>query len=366
MLSPITKRNLLRILPFGFFWLLFSLLYVFLERGLLGNLQYYPITGNPYSFGNNLLLTPLSALLTGLGIGSLEVFYVNRLFSNKSFLQKIIYKSVFYFLVILVFLFLLSVMANSVELHASIADSAIWKNAWMFFTSAAFWSVGIYIAVIIGLTLFYNEVSNNLGHAVLGNFLTGRYHTAKEEERIFMFLDMKSSTTIAEQLGHNRYFHLLARYYADLSEPILAFGGEIYQYVGDEVVVSWKKAAGLHNNNCLRCFFAMKDALRQQSPFYQQNFGLVPSFKAGLHLGMVTTGEIGSIKKEIIFTGDTLNSTARIQQLCNSYQADVLLSGQLAQSLSINSSFSLQPLGDTELRGRGEKITLYSVQQQPS
>jgi len=364
MLSPVTKRNVLRILPFGFFWFVFSLLYVLLERGLLGNLQYYPITGNPYSFVNNLLLTPFAALLTGLGIGTLEVLYVNRLFSNKSFLQKIIYKSVSYFLVILLFLFLLTSLANMVELHASLNNPAVWKNAWMFFTSAAFWTIAIYIAAIIGLSLFYNEVSDNLGNAVLINFLTGRYHTPKEEERIFMFLDMKSSTTIAESMGHTRYFKLLARYYADLSGPIVAFGGEIYQYVGDEIVVSWKTAAGLQNNNCIHCFFAMKDAIRQQAAFYQQAFGVLPGFKAGFHVGRVTTGEIGLVKKEIIFTGDTLNSTARIQELCNSYQTDLLLSGQLAERLLIMPSLRLVQLGNIELRGREEKITLYSLQPQ--
>ena len=74
-----------------------------------------------------------------------------------------------------------------------------------------------------------------------------------------MFLDMKSSTTIAGNLGHVKYFEMLREYYSVLSDPIVKYSGEIYQYVGDEIVVSWKLKRGLENNNCIQCFFALKE-----------------------------------------------------------------------------------------------------------
>ena len=72
-----------------------------------------------------------------------------------------------------------------------------------------------------------------------------------------MFLDMKSSTTIAESLGHVRYFEMLREYYFDLSDPIVKYSGEIYQYVGDEIVVSWKFNSVLENNKCIECFLTL-------------------------------------------------------------------------------------------------------------
>src|SRR4030095_4669483 len=129
----------------------------------------------------------------------------------------------------------------------------------------AFWSVAVYAAAIIGISLFYTEVSENLGQGVLNNFFRGKYHTPKEEERIFMFLDMKSSTTIAENIGHVKYFEMLREYFADLTDPIIEHVGEIYQYVGDEIVVSWKLNNGLQNNNCINCFFAMKSKIKAQA-----------------------------------------------------------------------------------------------------
>jgi adenylate cyclase len=251
---------------------------------------------------------------------------------------------------------------NSIELKTHVFNKLVWNNVWAFFSNYAFWSVEVYIAAIIGVSLFYTEVSENLGQSVLNNFFTGKYHTPMVEERIFMFLDMKSSTTIAENLGHVIYFEMLKEYYSDLSNSIIEYSGEIYQYVGDEIVVSWKLKNGLQNNNCIQCFFAIKAAIKQQGKKYNEKFGLLPEFKAGFHLGKVTTGEIGVIKKDIIFTGDVLNTTARIQGLCNTYKVDLLISGHLMKNLHLHAQFQIKALGENELRGRDEKIELFTIQ----
>jgi len=217
------------------------------------------------------------------------------------------------------------------------------------------------MAAIIVVSQFYAEVSESVGQGVLNNFFIGKYHTPTEEERIYMFLDMKSSTTIAEKLGHVKYFGMLREYYADLSEPIVRYSGEIYQYVGDEVVVTWKLKNGLRDNNCIECFYAMKQSLISNVAKYSEAFGVVPSFKAGFHSGAVTTGEIGVIKRDIIFTGDVLNTTARIQSLCNTYDVDILISGELIKKLSLPARYQIKSLGDNELKGRNEKIELLTL-----
>src|SRR6476646_5361566 len=108
MLSPKTKRNILRIIPFGVIWLVFSLIYTILEKGLLGDLNHYPSTGNPYNFSRNVFVTPIAALITGLFIGTLEILYFNKWFAKKSFSKKILYKSAIYLAIILLFTIFLS------------------------------------------------------------------------------------------------------------------------------------------------------------------------------------------------------------------------------------------------------------------
>lgn len=361
MLSPKTSRDISRIIPFGLIWLVFSFVYTQLEKGIIGGLKYYPATGNPYDSLGNLIIVPIAAFITGLLTGILEVLYFNKLFQQKTFGKKILFKPVIYLLIILLFLVVLTTVANVIQLKTSVFDKRVWNYAWVFFTNYSFLSVVLYIGSIIFVTQFYNEVSENLGQSVLRNFLTGKYHSPTEEERIFMFLDMKASTAIAENLGHVKYFQVLREYYADLSDPVINFAGEIYQYVGDELVVSWTLENGLQNNNCIQCFFAMRNALLQQADKYNAKFGVLPSFKAGFHLGKVTTGEIGVLKKEIIFTGDVLNTSARIQSLCNSYKTDILISGKLIARLNMHDQFEIKSLGEKELRGRDEKIELFTI-----
>jgi adenylate cyclase len=155
---------------------------------------------------------------------------------------------------------------------------------------------------------------------------------------------------------------MLKEYFSDLSDSIVRYNGEIYQYVGDEIVVSWKLRNGLLDNNCVKCFFAMKEEIKKEFRNYHQKFGILPEFKAALHIGRVTTGEIGVVKKEIIFTGDVLNTTSRIQGLCNSFSVDILISDPLLKKLHLDSHYQVQTLGENELRGRGEKIKLYTIQ----
>ena len=361
MLNPQTKRTLFRIIPFGLMWMAFGLIYALIEKAIIGDLGYYPSTGNPYNFQSNVILTPLMSLIIGMGVGTVEVMLLNQLFVKKGLAQKVVFKTLIYVGILCLFLGFTAMVNNAVELDAGLLDPRVLANVWVFITSPAFWILGLFVGMVMILVLFFLEVSDNLGQQVLTNFLTGKYHTPKEEERIFIFLDMRSSTTIAERLGHVHYFNMLNEYYADLSPAIVKNGGEIYQYVGDEVIVTWKAALGIKQNNCLNCFFQMKEALRERAPYYQSQYGLVPEFKAGMHMGRVTTGELGVIKKDITFTGDVLNTTARIQDLCNNHGADLIISQDLLNLLDINSQYQLREIGTTALRGRDQQVQLFSL-----
>ena len=355
------KRNIYRILPFGLLWPTFGIIYSLLEKGLLGNSDHYPATGNVYEFSGAIIMTAIGATVMGLIVGTSEILVLSRYFSQRSFGAKIIIKTSLYLISICIFLITLTFITNSSRMNLPIYDPLVVKSVLNFFLNFAFWSVVIYMGAIINITLFISEVSDNLGQGVLINFLIGKYHKPREEERVFMFLDMKSSTTIAEKLGHVEYYKLLNEYYADITEAVVQTSGEIYQYVGDEIVVSWQFKKGLQDNNCLRCFFLIKQIFETVSEKYIKQFGLVPGFKAGLHYGKVTTGEIGVVKKEIIFTGDVLNTTARIQSTCNDYDVDILVSDDLITNLKTEEEYVLTEIGECELRGKDEKVKLQTV-----
>jgi len=358
-LGPKTRWNLVRILPFGLIWLVTGLVFLLSDRLAMGN--------NPAPLGA-IDLTPrvvffasFAVFLMGLFIGFLEVVLVDRLFRNTSLVRTIIYKFFLYIFFFTLIISLLYPIAASIELGVSINDALVYEKSRSFWGSYAFWSTGLQLTFSLFLCLIYASISEHLGYSVLKNFFTGKYHTPKQEERIFLFLDMYDSTTIAEALGHIRYFTFLQRYYNDLADAVIQTEGEVYQYIGDEIVVTWPKQKGIRNNNCVDCFFAMKKALEDRVGRYQKEFGYVPRFKGGLHIGRVTTGEVGALKKEIVFTGDVLNTAARIQGRCKELGRDILLSKDLAEQLQLSNTYQAKPLGKFVLKGKQQKMGLVTV-----
>jgi adenylate cyclase len=167
--------------------------------------------------------------------------------------------------------------------------------------------VGFLLYVVI---LFFRQLDRLLGPGVLLRYLLGRYHRPRREVRIFMFLDLKSSTTLAEELGHERYYGLVNEFFRDISGPVLDNAGEIYEYVGDEAVLTWEEEKGLKDARCLRVFFEIDRIIEGKQQQYLDLFGVVPEFKAGVHLGEVISAEIGDLKKGLVFNGDVLNTGA--------------------------------------------------------
>jgi adenylate cyclase len=207
------------------------------------------------------------------------------------------------------------------------------------------------------------QINLLLGEGVLVKFLLGKYRKPTGEHRIFMFLDVKSSTSIAEKLGMEKYYSLLNDFFHEVSEPVRSTNAEIYQYVGDEIVFTWKTDQGLTDSNCLKIFYKIQEKVYENRKYYRDKYGDIPHFKAGLHFGEVISAQIGDIKREIIYNGDVLNTSARIQEQCNVFKCEFLISGKLLDKLNIENEYSAEKMDTVKLRGKESSIDLYSLEQ---
>jgi adenylate cyclase len=72
-------------------------------------------------------------------------------------------------------------------------------------------------------------------------------------------------------------------------------------------------------------------------------------------------GEIGIIKKDIVYSGDVLNTTARIQGQCNEHGVDFLISKNTFDLIQNADLYEMVPLGSIELRGKAQKIDLSTI-----
>jgi adenylate cyclase len=234
-----------------------------------------------------------------------------------------------------------------------VEDVTLFFGTWLFVKNYIIW-----LFIVIS-TLIVLMVNDKYGPGIFGDYLLGRYFRPKNERRIFMFADIKDATTIAETLGEQKYFLLLKDFFKDIAPAIVQTRGEVYQYVGDEVVVSWKMKAGLKNGNAINCFYHMKELIRKKSSRYEERYGLVPKFKVGFHFGQVTVGELGLIKRDIAFSGDVLNTTARIQDKCNELGVDILASREFADvAYQLPEGLHVKELGKLLLKGKRRETQL--------
>jgi adenylate cyclase len=214
-------------------------------------------------------------------------------------------------------------------------------------------------AVLINLAVALTRL---LGTGTLIALLTGRYHRPREEERIVLFLDVKGSTRLAERLGDKQFHRFLNRVFYDVSDPVAEAGGEIYRYVGDEIIATWTMKRGLRQAACVNCVFAIEDALAARRAHYLLEFGAQPQLRGALHSGALIIGEMGDWKREIVMLGDTMNTTARIENVCRAKQCDYIASAAVLDRMAtLPPGVRTQSLGSVELPGKKQHIALFAL-----
>ena len=192
-------------------------------------------------------------------------------------------------------------------------------------------------------------------------FLTGKYRTPVSENRAFMFLDLRSSVQHAEKLGNVLYSELIRDCFRELNYLVHKFEAEIYQYVGDEIVLTWESSVAQHNYNILGIFFAFEQALQIKSEHFINKYGFIPEFKAGCNAGEVTAAEIGIIKRDIAYHGDVINTSSRVQSMCNVLQQDLLITSSIINNEIPLKGLEVKSVGRHNLKGKEIETELFSV-----
>jgi len=311
----------------------------------------YPVMSGEFDNLGRMLNGPIIGFVGSCFIVLNEIWYKQAFVRHMKFMTLLIYKSVlysaFFVLIIILVMSIERALENETNLFSFIGSDAF--NLLIFEEDLD--RIIIYaLAGTMAFILVY-QISRKMGQGVLWSFIMGKYHRAREEERIFMFMDINNSTELAEKLGDIDYNNLLNDFFFDITDSILTNYGEIYRYVGDEIVVSWKLRKGLPHAHFIRTFFQAKRAIYLKREKYLQLYGLVPSFTAGFNYGKVIVGEIGEIKSQICFFGDVMYETAALEKSCKKYNSDNLVSETLLNMVDLPLIFSTNEEGEVEIPG---------------
>lgn len=223
-------------------------------------------------------------------------------------------------------------------------------------------AVSIAIAFSLSLSfILVLQLGRLIGERTLLDIVLGRYHRPLAEERFFLFVDIVGSTPLAERIGAAAVHRFLGEVFRLASDPIDDHQGEVHQYVGDEIVVTWTVAEGRDGARPIACFFAIELALVQAASNIEREFGVVPRLRAALHAGPVITGEVGVTRRAIVHHGDVMNTTSRIEQATRDLGRQFLVSADARERLADLDAFEFEDLGLQQLRGRTEAIHVYGV-----
>ena len=305
----------------------------------------------------------IEVIFSGISFGSLFIF-INRFTEKKAFRKRsfgfnILLKSLFY----IVSLFIACILLfNSFKL-IGVFDQTDLDELKQVFTIGFIISGILYYSIFILIANFIVYISKKFGPGVLIDLLKGKYYHPQNRELVFMFLDLKHSTSIAEKLGHEVYSKFIKECVHDLTPNIQRYRANVYQYVGDEVILYWDLKQGANPAIYLNAFFEFTEYLNYKKTYYQMKYGLSPEYKAGMDSGIVTATEIGDIKREIAFHGDVLNTAARLEKKCNEYDAQLIISQNIHELFSSSKEFSFKFLSDLPLKGKAQNVKFYSVEQ---
>ena len=279
-------------------------------------------------------------------------FLLRPIFQQRTFGFLVLTRSLAYTLIVV---FWLTVVNGSWQVIVS--NVSFIKGVENYVTDPSFPInlISIFVFLSIALTVFQINSLHRKGELL--SFIMGRYHRPQEVNRTFLFLDLKNSTGIAEKLGHYQFGLFLKDFYADVTMAIWATKAEIYQYVGDEVILAWP-IDSKGSNQVIRCLELIHQTIEEKQQTYLRKYSYIPEFRAAAHGGRVLVTWVGEIKKDIVYVGDVLNTTARILEDCKRLNFDFLLSEQVAEQL--NGSL-LEFREETIPRGKEKSIKLYSL-----
>ncbi|MFA6188357.1 MAG: adenylate/guanylate cyclase domain-containing protein [Sulfuricurvum sp.] len=209
---------------------------------------------------------------------------------------------------------------------------------------------------------FAQKVSPQVMEDLLKNESYDALQTREVEATIF-FSDIRSFTTISEQLGTpERLVSFLNEYMTAMAEPIVHSRGTIDKFIGDAIMAYWNAPNLVENHADMAVQSALKQLSMRESlnKKFQKQFGIILDFGIGLNTGLVTVGDIGSQgRSDYTVIGDPVNLASRLEGLCKYYHVRLIISESTYKAL--RSTYVVRELDIVRVKGKTEPVRIYEV-----
>lgn len=313
----------------------------------------------------------INGALTGFLVALVVVILEETIFSRESrkwpFIILLSLRTVLYALFVVLIIVSVTGVSSSIrndESPLTFLESQEFRNYIVYgdFTIAVIYT----LALSFGIN-FISLLSRKLGPGTLRDFVTGKYFYPVEERRIILFMSLADSEKILKDIGPFNFYKYLNDIFFLITDPITNNKGKIYEYVDDLIVVSWSETKANLNNvdsGCINAFFDSKNTVHSKKEYFIEKYGVNPELRGSLHSGPLLRSEVGDIKTEIVFHGDTMNTTARILEKCNIGNYDLLISKQTYDSMILAEKIGIFTVGTMNLKGKENPIELINLKEE--
>jgi adenylate cyclase len=293
-----------------------------------------------------------NGILVGTGVGLFEQFYVQNLRGRWFRSIHPLYSILIYTAVVAV-LFVIAI---------NLAHLLLWPlyKAPVPYRRLPFVLPYVIAYAVIGVVVM--RVVHFIGIETLFHLMIGTYHRPVIEQKVLVFVDINASTALADKLGALKIKALVGKFLFDISKPITDYGGDIYLYKGDGLIAIWDWREAVRDNTVLRAIDAVFAAVRRERPRYTAEFGIVPTYRIGVHGGDVVVSEQGDTKRSIGIYGSTINIASRIEEAAKEHGVACAISGDVARALS-GATGRLHQIGVDKIKGISTEIPIFEYRE---
>jgi len=177
-----------------------------------------------------------------------------------------------------------------------------------------------------------------------------------------LFSDVRSFTTLTEELGPQGTVHLLNEYFTLMVECIAQEEGMLDKFIGDAIMAAFGIPIGHDDDEdrAVRAAIAMLVSLRDFNALRASEGKPPVDMGIGINTDTVVSGNIGSPKRmDYTVIGDGVNLAARLESACKQYSAHLLLSEYTVKQL--HGTYRLRDIDHVVVKGKTEPVGVYEV-----
>ncbi len=184
----------------------------------------------------------------------------------------------------------------------------------------------------------------------------------EEKELSILFSDIRSFTSLSENLAPNQVIELLHQYFTPMTKVITNNFGTLDKFIGDAIMAFWNAPVDVinHKEKAVRSGIGMLRELGKINKSFREKYGFDINIGIGLHAGTVRVGNMGTDELfDYTIIGDNVNLASRLEGLTNYYGVRIILSETMIDH--VPQEFSQQELDLVTVKGRAEPLKIYGL-----